>query len=207
MSSEYFDLTTTGVAYINRFRLNKPQQGKPYYSITLAAMRGKANDEGHIEKTYIDCNLVGDAIQMAERIEPYFDEDNDPSIMVKFVVGDLELRPFEYSSGERKGERGFSLKARLFDIKWFKIGGRIFYSDAEQQRFQPTADVEQSLDSPIDQGTDEAIPATTGDYLPPVVRLVKDDPYFDERKAQLKEQGYRWNRESEVWQLPESAAV
>ena len=58
MSNDYFDLTTTGVGFINRFRLNKPAQGNAYYSITIAAMRGKPDEDGRVPKTYIDCNVT-----------------------------------------------------------------------------------------------------------------------------------------------------
>lgn len=205
MSNEYFDLTTTGVAYINRFRKITPQQGNPYYSITLAAMRGKANNEGHIQKTYIDCNIVGEALEMAKQIEPYFENDNDPKVMAKFVAGDLELRPFEYASGARKGERGFALKARLFDIKWFKAEGKTFYSEAERLRHE-AMEANESSEPEDDAPSAQAQSEVAEDSLPNQVKLVKDDPYFDERKAQLKEQGYCWDNDLQLWVLNEVAA-
>ncbi len=156
MSENYFDLTTSGVGFINRFRLNKPNQGNPYYSVAIAALRGNANTEGKYQKTYIDCNLVGKAIEMAKHIEPHFASDQSPSVMVKFVCGDLELKPFEYKSGERKGQCGFALKARLFDIKWFKVDNNIFYSEAESD------DVETDVDANANIGvaSDEDSPST-----------------------------------------------
>jgi len=201
MSSDYYDLTTTGVGFINRFRLNKPDQGKPYYSVTLAALHGKANDEGRTKKTYIDCNVVGDALSMVKQIEPYFDGNQEPVIMAKFVIGDLEQRPFQYQSGERKGQTGFALKGRLFDIKWFKAEDKLYYSEAERLRHQEMDGVE----SPAQSITDDPQPAQ--DSLPRQVKLVQDDPYFEERKAQLKQQGYRWNSELLLWELHEPAAA
>ncbi len=214
--NQYFDLTTTGVGFINRFRLNKPTNGHPYYSVTIAALRGKLNDEGKSQKTYIDCNIVGDATVMAKQLAVHFERNADASVMVRFVAGDLEQRKFEYKSGERKGQTGYALKARLFDIKWFKIDGNTFYSEAERQRHaeqkSDSASADDGTQTPETDGhTVDAAPtspATVGDgtaELPCEVRLDKDDPYFDERRQQLREQGYRWDSETSLWRLSQAA--
>jgi hypothetical protein len=209
--NQYFDLTTSGVGFINRFRLNKPNNGNPYYSVTIAALRGKLND-GKSQKTYIDCNIVGDAIAMAEQLAPHFAGGAEPSIMVRFVAGDLEQRKFEYKSGERKGQSGYALKARLFDIKWFKLDGETVYSEAEQLRKSEMDDASEestestapgSPQSPTD-GTVSAH-ASSVSAMPAEVRLDKNDPYFEERRQQLREQGYRWDRESNLWRHPQAA--
>jgi hypothetical protein len=209
--NQYFDLTTSGVGFINRFRLNKPNNGNPYYSVTIAALRGKLND-GKSQKTYIDCNVVGDAIAMAEQLAPHFAGGAEPSIMVRFVAGDLEQRKFEYKSGERKGQSGYALKARLFDIKWFKLGGETVYSEAEQLRKaemdDASAEEGESLSvHPAQSPTDvaESAQAFGASSMPAEVRLDKNDPYFEERRQQLREQGYRWDRESNLWRHPQAA--
>ncbi len=197
--NNYFDLLTTGVGYVNRFRLVKPSNGDPYYSITIAAMRGKANADGKIAKTYIDCNIVGDAVEMAKHIEPLFANEAEPAVMIKFVVGDIELKPFEYQSGNKKGERGYALKGRLFDIKWFKVDGKIFYSEAERLRHEAANDAQsQSDDNGLTDASDDQQPVKQ----PPVVKVVKDDPYFEERCALLLKQGYVYDRASDLWVLP-----
>jgi len=197
--NNYFDLLTTGVGYVNRFRLVKPSNGDPYYSITIAAMHGKANNDGKIAKTYIDCNIVGDAVEMAKYIEPLFTNDAEPTVIVKFVVGDLEVKSFEYQSGNKKGERGYALKGRLFDIKWFKVDGKIFYSEAERLRHE-TANVAQSQ-SHVNGQTD-ANGQQQSTRQPAVVKVVKDDPYFEERCALLLKQGYEYDKPSDLWVLP-----
>ncbi len=212
---KYFNLTLTGVGFINRFRLNTPSQGKPYYSISIAALRGKADANGKTAKTYIDCNIAGDAVGMAEHIAPLFDGDQSPTVMVKFVAGDLELRSFQYKSGVRQGELGYANRARLYDIKWFKSDGETFYSEAEQLRHAEqdqkdndaeTANTDNNEDSDEDvTQTQSRDSSTVVPELPGEVKLVKDDPYFEERKAQLKSQGYRWNNDREVWYLPTAA--
>ncbi len=207
MSDNNFDLITTGVGFINRFRLNKPEGGTPYYSMAIAAMHGKANDEGKVKKTYIDCNVVGPAIEMTRHIEACFEDDEEPAIMVKFVAGDLEQRSFIYKSGAKQGQQGFALKARVFDIKWYRVNGETYYSEAERQRHaeqdQATNDVSVD-DGENDQAEPLDVPAMV---LPQQVKLVKDDPYFDERKAQLKTQGYHWDAQINLWVLPQTAAA
>lgn len=196
--NNYFDLLTTGVGFVNRFRLVKPSNGDPYYSITIAAMRGKANADGKIAKTYIDCNIVGDAVEMVKHIEPLFANEAEPAVMVKFVVGDLELKSFEYQSGNKKGERGYALKGRLFDIKWFKVDGKIFYSEAERLRHE-TAN---AAHSQCDSGPTDASGEQQSTKQPAVVKVVKDDPYFEERCALLLKRGYVYDKLSDLWVLP-----
>jgi hypothetical protein len=213
-SINYYDLTTTGVGFINRFRKVKPDQGDPYYSVTIAAMRGKANNEGHVQKTFIDCNVVGDATLMAKQLETFFDDENKPKVMVKFVFGDLEHRAFPYKSGERKGQTGYALKGRLFDIKWYKVNGdTTVYSVAEMKRHEQQT--ENSSDHQINDsakkessitGNSESKQSDTVQVeLPKEVKLVNDDPYYEERESQLIEQGYQYQGSS-MWLLSEAAA-
>ncbi len=198
MSDQYYDLTTTGVAYVNRFRKVKPEQGNPYYSVTLAAMRGKANNEGHIQKTYIDCNVLGNAVEMVQQLESFFKDGAEPKVMIKFVVGDLEQRAFVYKSGDRKGHTGSSLKGRLFDIKWYKVNGdTTVYSAAEIERYQQANDAD---DHSEDEEKSEAEDKPSTPSLPQEVKLVSDDPYYEERENQLIEQGYAYQGAS-MWRL------
>ena len=193
-SDNYYDLTTTGVGYINRFRKVSPDQGSPYYSVTIAAMRGKPNDQGHVQKTYIDCNVVGAAVEMCEQLESFFAGDAEPKVLVGFVFGDLEQRAFQYQRGERKGQTGFALKGRLFDIKWYKVNGdETVYSPAEIERKKQAEG--QADHQPANQFAADDQPDQTDafqDQLPREVKLVKDDPYYDDREKQLIGQGYQY---------------
>jgi hypothetical protein len=42
--AKYFDLLTTGLGYINRVREVTPEEGSPFLSVTLAALRGSADN-------------------------------------------------------------------------------------------------------------------------------------------------------------------
>ena len=178
----YYDLHVKGTGFINRFRKVTPEQGESYYGVTIAALRGKPNAEGKVQKTYIDCNVVGDdAIEMCRQMESFFEGDA-PKVMVSFTIGDLEQRAFQYKRGERKGQTGYALKGRLFDIKWFKAnGGETVYSSAEIERKKQLAEQDTSTEA-------DSEPAE----LPNEVRLVKEDPYYDQREQQLIAQGYSY---------------
>jgi len=193
MSENFYDLIVTGVAFINRFRKVQPEQGEAYYAVTLACLRGAPNGEGRVQKTYIDCNVCGDAIAMAKQLDAVFKGDQDPKVMVGFALGDLEQRAFQYKRGERKGQTGYALKGRLFDIKWFKVnGGETVYSPKETERRNAASDSAEKpqLDEPV---------------LPNEVKLVQEDPYYEEREQQLLEQGYRYAGGG-LWTLGGAAA-
>jgi|GEM_PF-5958068 len=198
--NQYWDLTLTGKGFVNRFRKVTPEQGDPYYSINIACMRGKANNEGHIQKTFVDCNVVGNAVEMVQQLETFFSEGAEPKVMVNFVIGDLEQRSFVYKSGDRKGQTGFALKGRLFDIKWYKVNGdTTVYSAAEIERHQQMS--ENSTAEETTKAEENLAPT-----LAKEVKLVNDDPYYDERESQLIEQGYVYQGAS-MWHLPQEATA
>jgi hypothetical protein len=207
-NDNYFDLTVSGTGYINRFRKVTPDEGKPYYSVTIAAMRGKSNSQGHIKKTYVDCNVVGAAIEMCQQLETFFEGDNEPKVLVGFMFGDLEQRAFPYQRGERKGQTGYALKGRLFDIKWYKINGNdTVYSPAEIERKKLAESQSDNHQTASDADDDQPQPSQTDAFLnqlPSEVKLVKDDPYYDEREKQLIAQGYQYVG-GEIWSLAGAA--
>jgi len=118
----YFDMHTTGVAYLNRARVVTPRQGKPFYAVTLAAMHGKSDD---MQYTHIDCRVVGsEAKQYFESLKSHIDEEQ--AVLIGFVVGDIYPDAFIYEKGDKQGKPGASIKGRLLRIKWAKINGANF---------------------------------------------------------------------------------
>lgn len=55
-TTKYFDLTTTGIGYVNRIRKVKPTKGNPYFALTIAALMGKSDE---VSYTYLDCMVTG----------------------------------------------------------------------------------------------------------------------------------------------------
>jgi hypothetical protein len=48
-------------------------------------------------------------------------------VLVGFKIGDLYVDTFVYLQGERAGETGVSLKARLLRVLWAKVDGESVY--------------------------------------------------------------------------------
>ena len=204
MSDVYYDLHCTGLAYLNRLRLVKPDGGgSSYLSVTLAFLRGKADAEGKVAKTWVDCNIVGGTAKARAKtlLEHIAEEGVDPDkakIMATVKIGDLELKSFTYRSGPRAGQPGFGLKARLLQINNIWLDGSLFdFGDEPQEQ--------EDSDEPAQHGNQQQ-PASGA--KPSVVKLSKDDPDFQQKKTELKQQGYRWDPGQMAWclSLPTQAA-
>ena len=54
--TQYFDLLTSGLGYLNRVREVTPEAGNPFLSVTLAALRGSADNAQY---TPFECRVAG----------------------------------------------------------------------------------------------------------------------------------------------------
>ena len=54
---KYFDLDINGIGYLNRAREVTPENGIPFLSVTIAALRGPADNVQH---THFDCVVSGE---------------------------------------------------------------------------------------------------------------------------------------------------
>ena len=124
---KYFDLHTTGLGYINRFRQVKPKKGKPYFAVTFAMLRGNQDDAQY---TYIDCSIVGDAAlaTLMSHIEPDSDLGND-KYLAQVRIGDIYAEPFIYARGKKEGQPGVSIKGRLLKIISLRKNNEIIYQN------------------------------------------------------------------------------
>lgn len=114
--TKYFDLHTTGIGYLNRIREVTPRKGKPFWAVTVAALRGTSDES---EYTYIDCNVVG--AEAEKLIKRCFEAVNaDKKVLVAFRIGDIWADAFVYQAGPKKGQSGASLKGRLLYLSWIK---------------------------------------------------------------------------------------
>ncbi len=117
--AKYFDLLTNGLGYINRVRNVTPEEGNPFLSVTLAALRGSAD---YIRYTHFECRVAGKPAQAVVR-ELQAAVEGDHKVLVGFTLSDLYPEVFTYKKGKKAGETGISLKARLLRIGWAKIDG------------------------------------------------------------------------------------
>ena len=117
--SQYFDLLVEGIGYLDRVRIVRPEKGEPFWSCTVSALHGKAGNAGY---TWFDCVVSGTrAKDIVRQLEPQVLRKQ--KVLVGFRLADLHAEPFVFGRGERKGEAGVNLKARLLSIKFAKVDG------------------------------------------------------------------------------------
>ena len=123
-TTKYFDLHTTGLGYLNRIRDVTPKQGKPFQSVTIAALRGSVDNAQY---TYFECRVSGkQAQEVMSQLKPAF--EGKVKVLISFTLSDLFAETFTFKSGDKAGETGISLKARLLRIAWAKVDGQPFYT-------------------------------------------------------------------------------
>ena len=116
---QYFDLHTTGVGYLNRVREVTPDNGSPFLTATVAAMHGKSTD---VSRTYFDCIVNGEQAQQSVR-ELKSAVEADQRVLIGFTLSDLSAETFTFQQGEKAGQTGINLKARLIRVAWAKVDG------------------------------------------------------------------------------------
>ena len=122
--TKYYDLHTQGVGYVNRVREVPVKRGEPFWACTISALHGAENA---IEYTNFDCRVSGsEAAKVIKRLDNACQENK--KILIGFKIGDLYPETFTYKSGDKAGEVGISLKARLLYIGWVKVDGDTVYT-------------------------------------------------------------------------------
>ena len=121
---KYFDLHTTGIGYLNRVREVTPKEGTPFLSVTIAALRGSVDNAQY---THFECHVSGkQAQQLVRQLKPAV--EGNSKVLIGFTLSDLYAEAFTFKSGDKAGETGISLKARLLRIAWAKVDGQPFYT-------------------------------------------------------------------------------
>ncbi len=123
-TSEYFDLHTSGVGYLNRIREVEIKKGGNFMACTIGALRGSKSD---VEYTYFDCRVSGS--EASKVVKTLIDASKaNKQILAGFKIGDLYPETFIYKSESKKGQTGINLKAHLLYLSWVKIDGDTFYT-------------------------------------------------------------------------------
>lgn len=119
-NSKYFDLHTTGIGYLNRVREVTPEQGTSFLAVTIAAIHGSVSDVQH---TYFECGVYGEQAQNTVR-ELMPAVEGESKVLVGFTLSNLKADSFTFKQGDKAGQTGVNLKARLIKIAWAKIDGQ-----------------------------------------------------------------------------------
>ncbi len=127
-NTKYFDLHTTGIGYLNRVREVTPEQGTPFLAVTIAAIHGSVSDVQH---TYFECGVYGEQAQnIVRELKPAV--EGESKVLIGFTLSNLKADSFTFTKGDKAGQTGVNLKARLIRIAWAKIDGQKV--SFEQQR-------------------------------------------------------------------------
>lgn len=125
--TKYFDLQTSGIGYLNRIREVTPEAGSPFLSVSIAALRGSTDDVQH---TYFECPVSGKKAQeIVRQLKPAVEDKL--KVLIGFTLSDLHAEPFTYKNGDKAGETGVSVKARLLRVAWANVDGEPFYKQQE----------------------------------------------------------------------------
>ncbi|MCB1677695.1 MAG: DUF3577 domain-containing protein [Halioglobus sp.] len=117
---KFFDLDIHGIGYLNRVREVTPENGFPFLSVTIAALRGSADNVQH---TYFECVVVGEeAKDLVRQLTPAVEAGM--KVLVGFHLSDLQAQTFTFKQGERAGMTGVGLKSRLLRFQWIKVDGQ-----------------------------------------------------------------------------------
>lgn len=119
---KYFDLHIIGLGYLNRVREVPVKRGQAFLAVDISALHGEIDN---VEYTRFDCRVSGKEAQAIVReLMPAVEQGK--KVLVGFKLGDLYAETFTYECGQRQGETGVSLKARLLKIDWAKVDGQPF---------------------------------------------------------------------------------
>jgi predicted Zn-dependent protease len=125
--SKYFDLHTNGIGYLNRVREVTPEEGTPFLSVTIAALRGSVDN---VQYTHFECHVSGKKAQeIVRRLKSAV--EGKSKVLIGFTLSDLYAEPFTFKNGDKAGETGVSLKARLLRVSWAKVDGQPFFTEQE----------------------------------------------------------------------------
>ena len=121
----YFNLHTAGLGYLSRIRHVDVKRGDGFLACEINALHGRSDE---VEYTRFDCRVSGaEAIAQIARCLDIVTQDTNTKILLGFCLGDLYSETFVYRQGERKGQTGVCLKARLIRVDWVKVNGEMIY--------------------------------------------------------------------------------
>lgn len=120
--NNYIDLHMSGLGYLSRVREVPVRKGPPFLSVSIRAMFGEKGAKDGVQYTPLDAKAVSEQSQTVVRQIEEDANNRNKRVMVQFKVGDVYIDTFTYKSGEKAGQPGVVLKARLLLIHraWVK---------------------------------------------------------------------------------------
>ena len=129
LNSQYFNLTSDGVGFVNRIRKVQSKKGDPYFGCTNQASYGDSGD-----KCRFDVRVVGNEAKEAFQslVETYPDllsaeVKKHPTVIISFRLGDLNPKMIEFTDREGQSRSFATIDARLLIAKSIKVNGEVFH--------------------------------------------------------------------------------
>ena len=205
-----YNVVTTGFGYVNRVREVAPEGAKPYLACDLNLMEGVAQDGDYskVNSIRMDAIVKGSQAKAIVR-EHLLGVGNGVPVVASVSCGGIRASVFTYKAGEKAGKQGVALKTALLSIKWLKVGDTVVALDHEEggEDAAPVQETGQDAAAgPVEEAAaaseDPAFAAELrGQFeVNGCVKLSRNHPEFDERKAFVKEvMGLRWDKENFSW--------
>ncbi|MDC9612935.1 STY4534 family ICE replication protein [Xenorhabdus khoisanae] len=132
--NKYFNLHTNGIGYLSNIRLLNGPNGQ-FLTAVVNALSGPTDNPSYVR---FDTTVAGDTtISLVKRCVKAVDEEK--KVLIGFTVSNLSTEIFTLSKGEHAGEQRVSLRARLINIDWIKVGQEMTYK-AEKSQSTPISE-------------------------------------------------------------------
>ncbi|CEE94257.1 STY4534 family ICE replication protein [Xenorhabdus koppenhoeferi] len=130
--NKYFNLNINGIGYLSNIRQVKGPNGQ-FLTVVVNALSGSTDNPSYVR---FDTTVVGDTtVSLVNRCSKAVDEDK--KVLIGFTLSNLSTEIFTLSKGEHAGEQRVSLRARLINIDWIKIGRETVYKAEKPQSIPP----------------------------------------------------------------------
>lgn len=197
----YMSVIIDGWGYINRIRKIQPKQGPSYLACDVALKQSVGDKIDHVR---FNCAIRGK--KALEIIRQHFISPEGKVtcpektvITAHMTLGGITPEIFTYQKGDKKGQNGVALRSTLLGITSLKIGKHKVDLESDQS----AANESPSQTQPVDNSEPAFVQELREEFgRNGCIRLSKDDPEFEERKAFLKAKGFIWDRQRGVWILP-----
>lgn len=130
--NKYFNLHVNGIGYLTNIRQINGPKGQ-FLTAVINALSGPTDSPAYVR---FDTTVVGDnTIALVKRCIKAVDEDK--KVLIGFTLSNPATDIFTLTKGDHAGEQRVSLKARLLNIDWIKVGKDMVYKAEKVQSVPP----------------------------------------------------------------------
>ncbi len=200
-----YNVITQGFGFLNRVKEITPQSGNSYLACDVALLQGVGDNVTHAR---FQCTVRGkNAIDVIRKnftnAQGVVESPEKTTVVASMKLGGITPELFTYNSGEKKGQQGVAVRSTLLDITWLKIGDNVIDLESDQQSGNGNA--EQAAPA-TGNGEPAFVQEMRSEYgQNGSVKLSKDHPEFEARRAFLKNAGFTFDRQKMAWVMKEQA--